>query len=435
MAEFDGAFTNLQTGINNFNPGEAYQKGLTQANDAQAMKYKLSDLANQNVTNNQAFQDQQAGRSALNQNMVIDPVTGKSSLNQPAALAQAAQSGPLVEHAVRGLVDKIGLENATAHAADMRRLYSAGPLEYPGILKELRDKGAPGVDQLPEEYNQTIQRNGLISTMSGQEQLDQMATQRKMDNERDIELLKNHIVPPQRGGQDNPLLPPHAKGLPPGSVIPAVPGDERDIKAIAAGETDMGNKIQNDPAIGLAQGTLQRVANVESVFNKYKKSDGTPDYSKVTNEDENFLAPEIASAATGGAKPTEEEINAQKAKSGSASIARAKAYGFNEPVALGAPEHFEQQHNYVSNELKQNALKKINSVVHNVAQGIIQQGGSPASAANWEKNKIQQLSQEAYGQNKLQAPAAPDVLNYAKTHGISVKDAQAYKDARTGGGQ
>lgn len=423
-----------------FNPADIatdYKRNLTENMDRQASAMNLA-------TKRQEFSDQQAQRQTLQQN--VNPETGE--LNQDAAIKQFMPQNPVLAQKLKQNLNQMGIDGATQHA-EMAQNALAGasqfqndPEGYKNWKNEMVGKGFPEFSHLPDVYIPSLMQNALVQNGTGAQKLEMIKTQAAQQNQRYMEMIKEFGVVPSNhqnfynifgsdkrsGDEANPHLvpnnnlPPQAQGLQPGDTIPM---GKRDIEAQKAYDDALGARKQNDPAYATAGSNLLAVNNAMSIFNKHKN------LNDISTQEQHILAGEAAKAIKGGASPTQDEVDALLPGNVSSRGADLWAKISSKPAPTNNAEYYQSLKDYFG-DLKQNSMSTIKTAHDYAAQTALARGISKQSLAikqNAANKELQGLSN-----NQPQAYSA-DVVNYAKSHGISPEQANKIKMQRTGGGQ
>jgi hypothetical protein len=152
MPDVNAPFTTLSAATANFNPADATQEGITKSLNNEAGLYKLSEMARQNVTSQQSFNDAQAQRQALQNNVTTD-ADGNTVLNGKGAVTELYKSNPALAMQLHKSLGTNDLEEAQI---DLRKSQNLAATISPdgSNLKEVGDKaraaGLRGWDNVPE---------------------------------------------------------------------------------------------------------------------------------------------------------------------------------------------------------------------------------------------------------------------------------------------
>ena len=405
--------TSMYSLANQTNPTEDYQKALTASVDRQAQGMNLSTLANQTTTAGQQFQDQQVQRQALQQN-----TDQSGNLNKPSAIAQIAKQNPLMAKNLDKMLNQYGIDGAAQHAETMQDFFAhATPQDYAQRKQDLISKGFNEAEGLPEVYVPQVQRQGLLGSASGSQQVEMLKNQASMQNARDLEMIKEGVVPPEHednlynrygsdktsGKEENPHLipanhlPPQAQGLQPGQSIPF---GKRDLEAQKMAQADLGARQAGDN-YKIANNDLLAAQKVSAVLTPYEK-----DFSKFPNKLFPSLNAEVAKIS-GGAAPTAEQLKSMDPNNIPEKWANFKSFITGNPQDMNNAEIVQMYKNYVD-DLKQKSMANI-ATHYKSSEDVGQRAGMSAQTlAALKKSHAEELDHLANGyQSNPQASAHP----------------------------
>lgn len=412
MADVSTSMFNFAGGPKPEDVSTSYQKGLTDSMNRQAQGLNLSQLANETTSANQAFQDQQAQRQALQQNV---DATGK--LDQPAAIAQLAQQNPVAAKGLDKMLNQYGIDGAAQHADIMQDFFAhATPQDYAQKKQELLDKGINEAQGLPKVYIPSVQQRGLLSSATGAQQVDMIKSQATMKNQLQQEMIKKGIMPDlsdnpynkygsdkTNGEEANPHLvsglnlPPAMRGLKPGETIPQ---SDKDLAAQKIYDDSLSSRKLNDPAYATAGSNLLAVNNAMSVFNKYK------DLNKLSTQDQHIVAGEAAKAIKGGASPTQDEVDALLPQNLQSKGADFWAKISSKPVPTNNAEFYQGLKDYFG-DLKENSMNAIQSAHASAEANAKAAGINKDSLAIKQAGQMKELRGMAGANLKKKSEAPP----------------------------
>lgn len=416
--------TSMYSLSNMANPAEDYNAAYKGSIQRQEQAMNLKNLAMEQKTKEQGFQDQQAMRQAARQN-----VDQEGNFNAPAAIAQVTKQNPMAAMQLQKMINQYGIEGAAQHAERAQQFFAnTTPESYAEQKQKMIDAGFEEFKKLPDVYIPSVVQRGLVGSSSAAQQMSMLQAQAQ----REMEIRKVQIeqgIMPSGGSYDQygipkpaeqvqgimptkikgkvGALPPEAEGLGPGAVIPA---GKRDMKA-----QEMANDQLSKSAAGqdytTAKNNLLAVKNAQSLVNE------TADPNEITNLMLPLLAVESAKLAAGKA-PTAEEMSHMLPQNRATAMAKSISYLTGQPEAANQGEFVEQLNKYLE-DLKKNSIENIKAYHQSALDAGIRAGMSPKTAEAFKASKARELRDLSETRK-----------HESKSSGLSQQDKQAIEWAK-----
>lgn len=152
---------------------------LDNANKAQ----NLRQLAFQNQRMQQEQNDQNTLSSLLKKNVVTD-ASGRSSLNQQAALSDMYKVNPQKAMAFQEQLKGMDLDKLKRDTEISKQFaWSVTPENYSGYRQKMIELGVMNAEKLPEMYSPEFVKRWQIGTLEGEKQVDMMFKERQLQSD------------------------------------------------------------------------------------------------------------------------------------------------------------------------------------------------------------------------------------------------------------
>ena len=402
------------------NPTEDYNAAYKGSIQRQEQAMNLKNLAMEQKAKEQSFQDQQAIRKASREN--VDPESGR--FDATSAIAQVTKQNPMAAMQMQKMVNQYGIEGAAQHAERAQQFFAnTTPENYAEQKQKMIESGFSEFQKLPDVYIPSVIQRGLVGSSSAAQQMSMLQAQAQ----REMEIRKVQIeqgIMPSGGSYDQygipkaaePIqgimptkikgnvgaLPPEAKGLAPGAIIPA---GKRDLKAQEIANEEIKGRAAGED-YKTAKNNLLAIKNAQSLINEKANPD------EITNSMIPLLAAEAAKVTSGKA-PTEEEMRHMTPENRNAASARMLSWITGNPEAANQGEYIEQMNKYL-NDLKINSMEAIQAHNRSALDAGIRAGMSPKTAESFKASKAREL-------RDLSEPKKAEV----KKSGLHPQDKQA----------
>lgn len=402
MADFQTGMYSLS---NQINPTQEAKAGFDLGKDIQESGYKMQQLGQQTKEATQAFQDRQAVRQAMQQN-----VDALGNLDKHAAIVQVAQQNPMLAKQIDNQMTKYGVEGAAAHAERMQQFYAnTTPESYAQDKQKLIDEGIDEAKQLPDYLPETSRLRGLMTTGGASQQMDLIKNQAQHEFEIRKTAVEKGIDPTQylppalfdiygrnkMGGQGQPSA---DKNQLPG--VNRTVGGEMDLKGLKVGTDELKSRTEQSDYV-TAQNNLLAGKNFMSLANK-----GDP--NKLSPNQLSLMAAEVGKMAASKA-PTESELAELTPENRLTAQAKWLSRISGKPEAANQGEFVQQMKEYVS-DLQQNSAEVMRAH-HQQAYEMAQAAGASPKTADRFKNANETKVRSLLGSSKKapQASSNPQV--------------------------
>lgn len=388
--------TSMYSLSNMVNPSEDYNAAYKGSINRQEQAMSLKNLAMEQKTKEQGFQDQQAMRQAAQQN-----VDQEGKFNAPAAIAQVTKQNPMAAMQLQKMVNQYGLEGAAQHAERAQQFFAnATPESYAEQRKKMIDAGFDEFQKLPDVYIPSVMQRGLVGSSSAAQQMNMLQAQAQREMELNKTLIEKGYAPylgqydqyglrkeatsspgimPKNTKGNVYALPPEIQGLKPGDIIPA---GARDLKAQEIANDEIKSRAAG-PDYTTAKNNLLAIKNAQSLINEKANPD------EITNSMIPLLASEAAKVTSGKA-PTAEEMKHMTPENRNATAAKMLSWVTGNPEAANQGEYVEQMNKYLE-DLKVNSLENIKAHNQSALDAGIRAGMSPKTAEAFKASKAREL--------------------------------------------
>lgn len=406
------------------NPAEDYNDAYKSSIDRQEKAMSLKNLAMEQKTKEQGFQDQQAIRKASREN--VDPDSGRFDATK--AIAEVTKQNPMAAMQMQKMVNQYGIEGAAQHAERAQQFFAnTTPETYAEQRDRMIKSGFEEFQKLPDVYIPSVIQRGLVGSSSAAQQMSMIQAQLGREMEMRKATIEFGRVPigvgevdqfgmktgnspqypaigPKGKGLMSPMSP-EANGLNPGDVIPM---GKLDLRGQEMANEQL-NKAGQD--FTTAKNNLLAVKNAQSLVNE------AADPNEITNLMLPLLAVESAKLAAGKA-PTAEEMSHMLPQNRLTAMAKSISYLTGQPEAANQGEFVEQLNRYLE-DLKKNSVENIKAYHQSALDAGIRAGMSPKTAEAFKASKARELRDLSETRK-----------HESKSSGISQQDKQAIEWAK-----
>jgi hypothetical protein len=377
---------NLANGFKPEDIATSYQKGVTTGLDQTAKGLANDQMALQNQASQQAFNDQQAGRQAMKNNVITDE-NGNSVLDKNGVFNELLKTNPETAFHLRNAIEKHGLEETANMNEVMKNFYSqATPENWSQKRQALISSGHPEAETLPDVYVPTLVQHGLISTIGAQPQIDMMMKNREMATqmlakayekgvEPDPRLYEMAGMPKSAGGQSQ-------SGRRPGESVPT---GERDIKAMEAASKKE-DTSRTPQVVQIAQNNLLAAKNLKDALDY-------PDMNKIPTSAIPVIAAEMGKLTSGKA-PTQDELEHMTPDNLASRYAGVLSKYLSRPVPANQGEFFQYVKDY-ANHITNNSVQKVRNYHRTIENQAAPEGAARESVERMRNDHIDSLAADA----------------------------------------
>lgn len=356
----------IETGMyslsNQINPVKIAQEGQDLGVSREETGMKLQQLGMQTQQAKDAFNDQQAVRAAMKQN-----VDAQGNLDKHSAVVQIAQQNPLLAKQIDTQMMKSGVEGAAAHAERMQQFFAnSTPETYAQDKQKLIDEGFQEAKQLPDIYVPSSMQRGLIASGTASQQMDIIKAQAQHEFELKKAALEKGI---DYSGVGPSLYDIYGRNKLPG--LNRIPGGEMDQKGLKIGTDELKARTEQSDYV-TAQNNLLAGKNFMSLVNK-----GDP--NKMSNQQLTLAAAELGKMAA-SKSPTDSDMEHLTPENRFTMQAKWLSRISGKPEAANQGEFIEQMKEYAQDLIGNSA--EVLRAHHKQAYDMALAGGASPETAN-----------------------------------------------------